>query len=1016
MKRFLLSTTVSSLVLGVLVLGVAPQIQALDVLSPGDPILAIDFDGVSGSASPGAEGPGNVLDGNSATKYLNFGVTDTGFIVTPTASSIVHSFTLTTANDAVERDPASWEIYGTNDPITSTNHSNGSAENWSLIGSGALALPDIRLTLGPTVSFANSTAYSSYRMIFPTLKNAAAANSMQIADVGFFASSNGTGANILTGATNILAVRIGELISQSDYPGGQSPVQALDRDTATKYLNFGKEDSGFIVTPSAGATAVNGFQITTANDFPVRDPASWELYGSNDPVTSEDNSFGDGENWTLVDSGALALPAERFTAGAVVAVDNTTTYSSYRMVFPTLKDTAGAGADSIQYSEIQLFAPGVDARLEVDRATGELTIFADENATFSSYRVESTTSGALDDSAWTSIAGTADQDSGGGGALDPDDIWNEVSLAGDPNSLEEEDGPGGANNGATIAAGNSFSLGDVWLRTPVEDIVFQLRNADGGTIAAEVTYVGAEIVPGDYNNDGVVNAGDWPLFRAGLGAASGDLSPAQAYLLGDLDGDLDSDLDDFNQFVGLAGGAAALFGGGAVVPEPSTLALLSGAGVALLLFRRRRLQAGKGMALLVLGMACAASSANAQTFTNLGTPVTVTTPDPLENAESGPANLFDDTFLDNSPGEFNAQLFNADYAGEFVGDLLQYAGAGPAPKTVFMDFGSSINTNWFAYAQRDGGNPLADRIGKFEFWFSNTDFGGLLPGTNPDSVLELSPDDPRVSDSIFRPYPLFGEQSGRFAAVRFTISELSEDQPTNNIGGNEFRFLSGPSDIVVEVDRASGSMTMRNNGAIAQAIDIKAYEIRSDSGALEASGFNGIRGDSGAFPAGDGTGNGWEIGGGSGANALIEAYFSGASSLAAGVSSLPLGTAYNPLTVSEDLTFRYTNSLGQVYDGRVDYVGIAPDVLSGDYNDNGVVDAADYAVWRDNLGSNAILPSDPTPGVVNQSDYDRWVANFGDTAPGSGSSANAVPEPTALGLASLVLAIVGAVGARRQWR
>jgi Protein of unknown function (DUF3466) len=69
-------------------------------------------------------------------------------------------------------------------------------------------------------------------------------------------------------------------------------------------------------------------------------------------------------------------------------------------------------------------------------------------------------------------------------------------------------------------------------------------------------------------------------------------------------------------------------------------------------------------------------------------------------------------------------------------------------------------------------------------------------------------------------------------------------------------------------------------------------------------------------------------------------------------------------------------------------------VLPGDYNQNGVVDAADYVLWRKNLGSGTSLPNDDTPGV-GPDDYTRWRTHFGQTAGnGAGSSSNAaVPEP-----------------------
>ena len=70
-------------------------------------------------------------------------------------------------------------------------------------------------------------------------------------------------------------------------------------------------------------------------------------------------------------------------------------------------------------------------------------------------------------------------------------------------------------------------------------------------------------------------------------------------------------------------------------------------------------------------------------------------------------------------------------------------------------------------------------------------------------------------------------------------------------------------------------------------------------------------------------------------------------------------------------------------------------LLLGDYNVNGVVDGADYTVWRDRLGEQFTLPNeDPmvTPGQVTAEDYDAWKANFGMTCVMSGASALVVPS------------------------
>ena len=83
-------------------------------------------------------------------------------------------------------------------------------------------------------------------------------------------------------------------------------------------------------------------------------------------------------------------------------------------------------------------------------------------------------------------------------------------------------------------------------------------------------------------------------------------------------------------------------------------------------------------------------------------------------------------------------------------------------------------------------------------------------------------------------------------------------------------------------------------------------------------------------------------------------------------------------------------------------------VLPGDYNDNGTVDAADYVVWRDNLGAPAnTLPNDTDGGVISQAQYATWFANFGMTASSSGSVQDApVPEPSSAQVL-LGLSIVG---------
>ena len=142
--------------------------------------------------------------------------------------------------------------------------------------------------------------------------------------------------------------------------GGEGDIELvgsiIDGNLDTKYFNKGEDpkarfpgvNTGFLITPKAGAKTVTAIQFATANDSEERDPVSITLEGSN----SENPMTAQGSDFTLIYSGPTGLSgsSDRNHWGQVMAFTNAQPYKSYRVLITALRGEA----TGTQYSEVRL--------------------------------------------------------------------------------------------------------------------------------------------------------------------------------------------------------------------------------------------------------------------------------------------------------------------------------------------------------------------------------------------------------------------------------------------------------------------------------------------------------------------------------------------------------------------------------------------------------------------------------------------------------------------------------------
>ena len=244
----------------------------------------------------------------------------------------------------------------------------------------------------------------------------------------------------------------------------------------------------------------------------------------------------------------------------------------------------------------------------------------------------------------------------------------------------------------------------------------------------------------------------------------------------------------------------------------------------------------------------------------------------------------------------------------------------------------------------DGWHHLAVRVNSGASTFGDVDYflDGVLLAPQDAS-------DPDLNDTLAIPDSQFGIAGtsvvGGINNSGF-VGLLDEFRIYDNALTNaEIQALASPPtlELTLQVNTTTGAVSILNSSD--SDFDVDYYDISSadsedDGGSLIVANWNSLQDqDLPGFPAGDGSGNGWEEGGGANDKLLGE--------------------------------------------GILGAIGVA-----GDYNQDDSVDAADYTVWRDSLGDNVAAGTGADGsgnGVIDQDDYNIWSNNYGATS-GSGQS------------------------------
>ncbi len=493
----------------------------------------------------------------------------------------------------------------------------------------------------------------------------------------------------------------------------------------------------------------------------------------------------------------------------------------------------------------------------------------------------------------------------------------------------------------------------------------------------------------DFNNDMMCTLADFQLFMG--------QHLTEEPTLGDFDDDGDNDFQDFQEFENfydLANlGAGSLTSHLAGVPEPGTIGLLGLGLLGMLVRRGRRLFRSTmplAVALVVVGTH---QAAHAQLIESFEGPTNIQV-NPGAPAPSNPSLTF--SSIGATQGTRSLKVTQAeDTIGD--ADFVWVATTNPNwtdGDTAFDVLANAVNIgaehfNLLAdvtFRPQDlvdqGVNSMTVTLGlNFNGQTVGTYTGETTLVTNTATIPLTEFELPDVEDQGATSYS---------ANIGFTADAINVPFSVY-IDNIRLEKISDPDLLTLEINRSNGAAILKNLSP--NPISWDYLEIKSTGASLDPAGWSSLD-DQNADGA-----NTWIEAGGSSATALVEASILGSHTLAPN-QTLALGNLYNEALNEEDIDLEIRRASGpsfRTYDQIVTYIGTAPPMgVTGDYNNNGVVDAADYVLWRN---GGPIQNEGASLGMIDAADYTFWRSRFGrNSGSAAGVSGAAIPEPGTLAL------------------